>query len=108
MDIQVESRRDRRIIRIRGSINFENCPSLQNRLDSVLDDEVRTLMIDFKNVSFIDSSGIGEVLRLFRRMRDRGGELILMNPNKKLQGLFLMYRFDKFMKIEQDVDPVKG
>ncbi len=105
MDIQVESHQDHRIIRIQGSITFENCPSLQNRLDSVLDDEVRTLTIDFKDVSFIDSSGIGEVLRLYRRMGNCGGELILLNPNKKLQGLFLMYRFDRFMKIQQDAAP---
>ena len=107
MDIQVESHQSRRIIRIKGNITFENCPLFQSRLDSILDDEVRELMIDFKDVSFVDSSGIGEVLRLFRRMSDCGGELVLMNPNKKLQGLFLMYRFDKFMKIERETESGK-
>jgi stage II sporulation protein AA (anti-sigma F factor antagonist) len=107
MDIQVESHRDSRIIRVKGNITFENCPLFQSRLDSVLDNEVRELAIDFRDVSFIDSSGIGEVLRLFRRMKDCGGELVLMNPNRKLQGLFLMYRFDKFMKIRQEAESEK-
>ncbi len=105
MDIQVESCEDRRIVRIKGNITFENCPILQTRMDSVLDGKVRELVIDFREVPFIDSSGIGEVLRLFRRMSDSGGELLLMNPNQKLRDLFLMYRFDTFMKIHQDPEP---
>ncbi len=104
MDIQVESRGDSRIVRIKGKVTFECCPELQSRLDSVLEDGVREVWIDFKDVPFIDSSGVGEVLRLFKRLRDIGGSLFLLNPNRKLRDLFLMYRFDKFMKIVEEAD----
>jgi len=104
MDIQVESRGDRRIIHIKGKITFEYCPILQNRLDAVVDDAVRQVVIDFKDVPFIDSSGVGEVLRLFKRMKDASGEVILANPNQKLRDLFAMYRFEQFMKIQEVTD----
>jgi anti-sigma B factor antagonist len=104
MDIQVESNGDRRIVRIKGKVTFEYCPALQHRLDSILDGGVRQVIIDFKEVPFIDSSGIGEVLRLFKRMRDTSSELILINPNHKLRDLFSMYRFDQFMKIREEAD----
>ena len=104
MDIQVESQGDRRIVHIKGKVTFEYCPVLQNRLDSVVDQGVREVVIDFKEVPFIDSSGVGEVLRLFKRMKDASGEVTLLNPNQKLRDLFSMYRFDKFMKIRQE-DP---
>jgi anti-anti-sigma factor len=102
MDIQVETQGDRRIVHIKGKITFEYCPVLQSRLDSVVDQGVREIVIDFKEVPFIDSSGVGEVLRLFKRMRDGNGEVVLLNPNQKLRDLFSMYRFDKFMKIRQE------
>lgn len=102
MDIQVESRDDRRTVRIRGKITFEYCPELQSRLDSILDKGVREVVIDFKEVPFIDSSGVGEVLRLFKRMKESGGQVLLANPNHKLRDLFTMYRFDKFMKIVEE------
>jgi anti-anti-sigma regulatory factor len=38
-------------------------------------------------------------------MRETDGEVVLANPNKKLQDLFLMYRFDRFMKILDDGTP---
>ena len=104
MDIQVESQGNCRIIHIQGKITFEYCPVLQSRLDSVVDEGVREVVIDFKEVPFIDSSGVGEVLRLFKRMKDSGGEVILANPNNKLRDLFSMYRFDQFMKIRLEPD----
>ncbi len=102
MDIQVESQGDRQIVHIQGKITFEYCPVLQSRLDSVVDQGAREIIIDFRGVPFIDSSGVGEVLRIFKRMRDVKGEVVLLNPNQKLRDLFSMYRFDNFMKILQE------
>ena len=104
MDIQVESQGDRRIVRIKNKITFEHCPDLQTRLDSLLEEDVREIVLDFKDVPFMDSSGIGEVLRLFKQMRDRKGSLVLINPNLKLRELFDMYRFRQFMKIVDEVE----
>jgi len=104
MDIQVESRGDRRIVHIKNKITFEHCPLLQSRLDAVLEEGVREVVIDFRDVPFMDSSGIGEILRLYKLVRDRHGELVLVNPNQKLHNLFTMYRFEKFMKIRDSVE----
>jgi len=103
MDIQVDSRENRRIVRIQGKITFEHCPVLQSRLEPVLQEDVCEVVIDFKDVPFMDSSGIGEVLRLFKILRDRQGNLVLINPNRKLMSLFTMYRFENFMKIREGV-----
>jgi anti-anti-sigma factor len=107
MDIQIETAGNRRIVRINDKITFEHCPALQSRLDAILTDDVREVAIDFKDVPFIDSSGIGEILRLFKLLRDRNGELVLLNPNRKLRELFSMYRFEKFMKIRDELGPAR-
>jgi len=104
MDIQVEERGDRRIVRLRDKITFERCPQLQSRLDPVLEEGVREVVLDFREVPFIDSSGVGEILRLFKLMKERNGDVVLINPNRKLRELFTMYRFEKFMKIRDTVD----
>jgi anti-sigma B factor antagonist len=104
MEVQVEARGERRIVRIKDKITFEHCPVLQSRLEPVLEPGVREVVIDFRDVPFMDSSGIGEVLRLFKHMRERDGSVVLINPNRKLRNLFTMYRFEKFMKIREDVE----
>lgn len=104
MDIQAESSGSHCTIRIQGKITFERCPELQSRIDNALGEEIREVTVDFKDVPFIDSSGIGEILRLYKKIRERQGEVILVNPNKKLRTLFTMYRFDKFMRIREEAE----
>ncbi|NWG14213.1 MAG: STAS domain-containing protein [Acidobacteria bacterium] len=99
MDIQAESMGTHCTIRIRGKITFEHCTDLQGRIDAAVGADTRQVTVDFKEVPFIDSSGIGEILRLYRLMRERNGDVTLANPNNKLRTLFTIYRFDKFMKI---------
>ena len=104
MEVQVEARGERRIVRIKDKITFEHCPVLQSRLEPALETGVREVVVDFRDVPFMDSSGIGEILRLFKHMRERSGSVVLINPNRKLRNLFTMYRFEKFMRIREDVE----
>ena len=104
MEVQVEARGERRIVRIKDKITFEHCPVLQSRLEPALETGVREVVVDFRDVPFMDSSGIGEILRLFKHMRERNGSVVLINPNRKLHNLFTMYRFEKFMQIREDVE----
>ena|SRR5438093_11103431 len=104
MEIQVESRGDRRIVRLKDKVTFEHCPAMQSRLDPILQEGAHEIVIDFRDVPFIDSSGIGEILRLFKLLREKNAELVLINPNRKLRDLFTMYRFDKFLKIRDQVE----
>jgi anti-anti-sigma factor len=104
MDIQVESHGEQCVVRIKDKITFEHCPILQGHLDKALEGGAREIIIDFREVPFMDSSGVGEILRLFKLLRDRNGELILTNANQKLHSLFMMYRFERFMKIVDSVE----
>lgn len=101
MDIQVETIGEGRIIRVEGRITFEHCPELERRIDEALAGRPREIVLDLGAVPFMDSSGVGEILRLFKRMREAGGELVLLRPNRKLRSLFAMYRFDRFLTIRE-------
>lgn len=109
MDIQVESHGAIRIVRIKGRLTSECSLELQRELHSLtIQEGVREVIVDLKEVPFIDSSGVGEILRLFKRIRGMEGKVVLMNPNKKLRDLFLMYRFDRFMEISDEKASGRG
>jgi len=103
MDIQVESRGDRKVVRIKGKITVEHCAAMQSELDRVLEPGIVEVVVDFREVPFIDSSGVGEILRLFRLVREGQGVVTLINPNKKLRTVFALYRFEKFIQIRDNV-----
>ena len=90
MDIQVESHGDSQIVRISGKLTSEYSSELKRRLDSALSKEgIQEVIVDLKEVPFIDSSGVGEILRLFKRVRATEGNIL--GKVRRGQGAFLAH-----------------
>ena len=67
---------DRLIVRIDGELDHFCAQSVRRDLDALLlDRSIRTLILDFSSLTFMDSSGIGVVLGRYRLLRDRGGHV---------------------------------
>ncbi|MDR2561122.1 MAG: STAS domain-containing protein [Holophagales bacterium] len=50
----------------------------------------RKILIDFTKVSYLDSSGIGELVGCFTSIKNRSGELRICGLNSKIFGLMKM------------------
>ncbi len=77
-----------------GDIDHHSARSMRAELDDVIArSQPEMLIIDFAQVGFMDSSGIGLILGRLRNMRDIGGDIMIKNvkPNIaaviKLSGL---------------------
>ena len=55
---------------------------------------------DFKEVTFIDSTGIGFVLALYNQIQAYGGELILKNVNSMVRKVFALSGIFSIIKVE--------
>jgi anti-sigma B factor antagonist len=60
------------------------------------------ILVDMSAVTFIDSSGIGELVHAFLRARKAGGQLRLTRLSEKILDLMRMTHLDKVMDIEND------
>lgn len=59
----------------------------------------RKFVLDFAHTRFIDSSGLGALLSLSRRIRQTGGELYLAGLNEEVRVLFELTRLDRLFQI---------
>ncbi|MCL1907766.1 MAG: STAS domain-containing protein [Holophagaceae bacterium] len=55
-----------------------------------LEKGVRKILIDFAKVSYLDSSGIGELVGCFTSIKNKNGELRICGMNAKIFGLMKM------------------
>ena len=55
---------------------------------------VLKVIVDFTDASYIDSSGLGALVSLSRRLRDAGGDLRLVGLSDELRTLFELTRLD--------------
>jgi anti-sigma B factor antagonist len=77
------------VLRLEGELDLAAAPQLRAELDEVTDDSgTSSLTLDLAGVSFIDSTGLQELLVALRRLRDRGGTLVLTNPRPIAMRLF--------------------
>ena len=69
--------------------------------NAVLDRITATTRVDFKELEYISSAGLGALLRTQKRLSATGHKLILANMNKLILDIFKIARFDMIFQIEQ-------
>jgi anti-sigma B factor antagonist len=77
------------VIAIRGELDLHTAPQLEDRLDQV---DASLLLIDLSACEFIDSTGIGLIVRTWQRLDgepdgDGGGRLALCGPGNQVRRL---------------------
>lgn len=101
------------IVSFEGNIALDGVNEAKAYLKPYLDsDEVKGLVINFEKVNFIDSSGIGLIVSIFKTMQQKDGKFALSNLSKKNEEIFSITRLNKILEIhpleEDAVSALKG
>jgi anti-sigma B factor antagonist len=76
------------VVDFSGKITLgEGSALVRKTVRALLDEQKTKLLIDLGDVDYIDSAGIGELVTGFTAVKNRGGELKLLNLTKKVKDL---------------------
>ena len=87
------------VISVAGQLIVGNRHELKQKVMDALDVGERKIVIDFTNTGYIDSSGLGALVSLSKKVRDQGGELKLAGLNEDLRTLFELTKLDTLFTI---------
>ena len=90
-------------VRLQGDLIAS--PDSQQLLDLVsnsINESVLLCAIDLSNVRFINSSGIGVLVSLLTKFRNRGGELILIKPSEHIRKLLIITKLNAIFTIAEN------
>ena len=83
-------------------LDHHEAGKLRAEVDMLIDTyRVRSLILDFSNTEFMDSSGIGVVIGRCRNMSFSGGEVCARNLNERVEKIFTVSGLKKIIKIEK-------
>lgn len=99
MNIKVTKEGNKTIMFLSGSIDIPGAESLKKSLTQILDGDSKEVVIDFKEVSFIGSSGIGKLLIFYKNFTSKGGKINIENLNKEIKALFRAIKLDKLFNL---------
>ena len=90
------------IITVTGDITLNKGGNvlLKDKVQSLLQQGHKNLLIDLSGVSYVDSAGLGELVQAYATTKNRGGALKLLNVTKRLKDLLVVTKlltvFDAF------------
>jgi anti-sigma B factor antagonist len=94
---------DATVVDIVGRIALaEGSAQLRDAIRLLMEQGKKRIVLNLAGVDFIDSSGLGELVRTHATVRSHGGQLRLLNPSKHVHDLLKMTKLDRVLDIEPD------
>ena len=93
----------RTILAPKESLTYQNCEELEAMIRDGLDRQKTEIILDFKNISFLDSEGLELLLRTHSELKDRGGTLKLIGLNAICLDILKATRLIKVFRIYKDI-----
>ena len=76
------------ILDLKGKMTLgEGDELLKDKINSLLQQDKKQLLLNLENVPYIDSAGLGEIVRTYTTVSRQGGRLKLLNLTKRIQDL---------------------
>jgi len=92
------------VVEVEGQLIVGNRQELKQRVLDELENGARDFAIDFSRTGYIDSSGLGVLVSLSKKIREQGGELRLASLNEDLRTLFELTKLDTLFQISDSLD----
>jgi len=86
-----------------GEIEINNTGELRKTLNKLIDEGESKILVDFKNISYIDSSGLGVLIDAVKRLNEVNGELGILSISKDVLEVFTSTKIAQYFKFYKSV-----
>jgi len=91
------------VVDLSGHITLdEGSTQLRDTIKQLASQGQKHVLLNLREVQYIDSSGVGELVSAFTTMRDQGGELKLLNLTRKVRDLLQITKLHTVFDIKDD------
>ncbi len=103
MTFEKEINQQTLILRLGGDLIGEDSgTSLLEVANAAIQDKVLICIIDISKLRYINSSGIGVLITILTKFRNKGGEVYLMKPSENVQKLLVITKLNAIFQIVQN------
>jgi anti-sigma B factor antagonist len=88
-----------------GELDLETVPLLERTLEAVDQLEPARVVVDFTDLSFVDSTGVHAILRAHTRATENGNVLVVVNSSENVRKVFELTRTEHVFEADFSHDP---
>lgn len=103
MQIELEHHRRTLIVRLKGELDHHTAETVKVKMEeAILRGDVNHVVLSMKELSFMDSSGLGVILGRYKLITARGGKMVVCDVNPAVYRLFEMSGLFKILTIQDN------
>jgi anti-sigma B factor antagonist len=106
MQIATTPGSDRYLITVSGEVDLATSPELDVAIIAAIDSGTPSVVIDLTDVSFMDSSGLGVIVRALKRCREAENDLDLVITNERVLKVFGITGLDQVIPIHASIQDI--
>lgn len=95
---------DIKILSISGELDALVTPKLKDKIDKLLDNDCIKIVIDFKNVTHVNSLAMGVLRGELKNTDSLGGYIKLVALNENVKSIFEMVGLDEIFEIYETIE----
>ena len=101
MSIEIRMNEENLLAKISGELDHHTAAAMRTELDEKISNlNPHKLMLDFSDVSFMDSSGIGLVMGRYKILSKMGTEFHIVGASPQIYKIFKLAGIEKLAKLE--------
>lgn len=87
---------------LQGEIDHHSAAELRNAIDTAINENApETLVLDFKDISFMDSSGIGLVMGRYRILSGTGAQIHITNMSPQIYKVMKLAGMERLVFLDK-------
>lgn len=87
---------------VSGEIDINTSPQVKKIFDRIIASKKEKIVINLKEVAYIDSSGLATLVEILKGLRVYGGKLKISNLSQKVKSLFEITKLEKLFDITME------
>jgi anti-sigma B factor antagonist len=100
MKFSSEIKNETLVIRLDGDLIGENDGTgVLTIATDAIQNKIEKCVIDISNLRYINSSGIGVLITILTKFRNKGGEVYLLKPSESVQKLLVITKLNAIFQI---------
>jgi anti-anti-sigma factor len=87
IELAVDRNSESATLRVSGEIDLTSAPKLDDEIQSLIEQSVKSLTLDLSSVAFMDSTGLRVLLKASKVLEGAGGKVTLREPSEPVRRL---------------------
>lgn len=109
MKFNYKTEEDMMVITFDGDlIGEENGPEIIEAVNDQINNGLKLCVVNISKVRYINSSGIGVLITILTKFRNKDGEVVLINPSDHVKKLLVITKLNAIFTIADDLEQAKS